>query len=585
MKKIICNPLNMHSPTKIDTSKNQPGFGFGASVPVPHRGFGDPAVVRFKGRYYVFGSMHGFWWSDDLYTWYPGPQEDIGVMPGAAGDGCAIGEYLYHSASSRGRSWITRSKDPMNEKFEFFAEPGFDFWDPNLFQDDDGRVYLYWGCHNVDPIWGIELDPETLMPIGERKVLIEMNYMAHGWERNGWDNDMNVGYLRVGETDAPGLDYPAPWIEGPWMTKHDGKYYLQYASPATELQVYSDGYYVADNPLGPFTYAETSPFSTVRGGFYQGAGHGSTFKDTYGNYWHASSMIGAAPFSNRQMGLFPVGFDADGIMYCDQRFADYPHYLPEESADPNGTFTGWMLLSYQKPVTASSTIKGHSTENLVDEDSRSYWVASRRREGEWVMVDLETVDDVRAVQLNFCDHDRAELLGIPFGHFSMVPEEERFIRHRWLLEGSADGENWEILCDKRDAETNLNHDFVVFEEGKRIRYLRVTSTEMPYYGSFAMTGLRVFGLRDGVAPAAPTGVKIDRQDDDCVANLSWDAVDGAVGYNVLWGVAPDKLYHATLVYGKNELIMRYLNSGVSYYIRVDAFNGSGVTEGTVQAAQ
>jgi len=584
MKKIICNPVNIHSATTVDTSGRAAGFGFAARLDIPHRGFGDPAVVRFKGRYYVFGSMKGFFWSDDLCTWYPGPQEDIGTMPGAAGDACVIGDYLYHSASSREHSWFTRSKDPMNEKFEYVCEP-FGFWDPNLFLDDDGRLYLYWGCHNVTPIWGIELDRETMMPIGERVDLIAMNYEKHGFERNGWDNDMNVGFLRVGETDAPGLDYPAPWIEGPWMTKHDGKYYLQYAAPATELQCYSDGYYVSDKPLGPFTYAETSPFSTVRGGFYQGAGHGSTFKDEYGNYWHASSMIGAAPFSTRKMGLFPVGFDKDGVMYCDQNFADYPHYIPEGEAAPDSLFTGWMLLSLNKPATASTTMEGHPTSALTDEDSRTYWCASRRRENEWIVLDLESIDDVRAIQLNFCDHERTELLGIPYQHFSMLPENERFIRHRWLLEGSVDGENWEILCDKREADTNMVHDFIVFEEGKRLRYLRVTSTEMPFFGNFAMTGLRVFGHRDGEAPAAAKNVKIVRDEDDVVANLTWDASAGADGYNVLWGIAPDKLYHSTLVYGKNELTMRYLNSGVDYYMRVDAFNASGITEGEVKAAQ
>ena len=39
------------------------------------------------------------------------------------------------------------------------------------------------------------------------------------------------------------------------MTKHNGKYYLQYAGPGTEFKSYSDGVYVSDKPLGPFTIA------------------------------------------------------------------------------------------------------------------------------------------------------------------------------------------------------------------------------------------------------------------------------------------------------------------------------------------
>ncbi len=42
-----------------------------------------------------------------------------------------------------------------------------------------------------------------------------------------------------------------PFIEGAWMTKHDGTYYLQYAGPGTEYNVYGDGVYESDSPLGP----------------------------------------------------------------------------------------------------------------------------------------------------------------------------------------------------------------------------------------------------------------------------------------------------------------------------------------------
>ena len=53
-----------------------------------------------------------------------------------------------------------RTKDILNGPYEKL-EGSFPFWDPNLFVDDDQRVYFYWGCSNVMPIWGVELDPET----------------------------------------------------------------------------------------------------------------------------------------------------------------------------------------------------------------------------------------------------------------------------------------------------------------------------------------------------------------------------------------------------------------------------------------
>lgn len=586
MKKYICNPVNMSYDTKVDFGGRQAGLGFGRGVPVPHRGTGDTTVILFKGRYYLCGSMDGFWYSDDLVEWKHESGVGLNVMPGAASDFCQVGDWVYQSASSRDLSSFYRTKDPMSREFEFVSSP-FSFWDPCLFQDDDNRVYLYWGCSNFKPIYGVEMDPETMQPIGEPVVLFDGDPDHHGFERNGWNNDRNVGLLRPGETDAPGLDNPAPWIEGPYMNKHDGKYYLQYAAPATELPVYADGYYVSENPLGPFEFSPNSPFSSVTGGFYPGAGHGSSFEDKYGNWWHASTMIGAAGgVSGRKMGLFPVGFDADGIMYCDQNFATYPHIVPEGKVDPNSTFTGWMLLSYKKPVKASSTLVDHPTTYLTDENCRTYWVASRRKEGEWVEMDLGKVMDVRAVQLNLTDHDLQELAGIPYSHFSMLDPEDRYIRYRWLMEGSADGENWEILCDKRDVTTNMTHDLIVFEEGKNIRYIKVTSYESPYFGNFAMTGLRVFGFGGETAPAAVTGTKADRcAEDPCTVHFTWNASENADGYNVRWGIAPDKLYHSALVYGENELLLHSLNDGVPYFVQVDAFNASGITEGECIAAQ
>ena len=93
--------------------------------------------------------------------------------------------------------------------------------------------------------------------------LFNLEPEKHGWERFGENHSDNVN---------------SGYIEGPWMTKHQSKYYLQYAAPGTEFNVYGDGVYVGDSPLGPFTYAPNNPFSYKPGGFINGAGHGSTVK-------------------------------------------------------------------------------------------------------------------------------------------------------------------------------------------------------------------------------------------------------------------------------------------------------------------
>jgi hypothetical protein len=41
----------------------------------------------------------------------------------------------------------------------------------------------------------------------------------------------------------------------------------------------------------------------------------------------------------RRLGIWPTGFDKDGVMYCNTSFGDYPHYIPSPPHPPKGGFT------------------------------------------------------------------------------------------------------------------------------------------------------------------------------------------------------------------------------------------------------
>ena len=216
-----------------------------------------------------------------------------------------------------------------------------------MFKDDDGRWYLYWGSSNRYPLFGIELDmreadaQQRIRYVGKPRALVQLEPKEHGWERFG--------------PDHTGEDEPT-YIEGAWMTKHGGRYYLQYGAPGTEYNVYATGTYVSSNPLGPFEYAPYNPVGYKPGGFVHGAGHGNTFQDEYGNWWNTGTpWIGYNWTFERRIALFPAAFSDDGQMSVNTRFADFPHYMPTAKVtDPESLFTGWMLLSYRKPATATS---------------------------------------------------------------------------------------------------------------------------------------------------------------------------------------------------------------------------------------
>ena len=65
------------------------------------------------------------------------------------------------------------------------------------------------------------------------------------------------------------------------------------------------------------------------------------------------------------------------------------------------------------------------------------------------------------------------------------------LRTRYLLEGSEDGSAWFVLSDKRQAETNLPHDYLALD-GVKLRYVRVTAEKLPYDEPFALSGLLLF---------------------------------------------------------------------------------------------
>ena len=60
----------------------------------------------------------------------------------------------------------------------------------------------------------------------------------------------------------------------------------------------------------------------------------------------------------------------------------------------------------------------------------------------------------------------------------------------------------------------------------------------------------------------------------------------AVGFEVLWGHTPDKLYHNYRVFDRKQLEIRALMADIAqYYVRIDAFNENGITPGKTIAVQ
>ena len=593
--KYYCNPLNVPYRYQFNADPRKGGL-----LQIC-REAADPSMICFHDRYYIFASMTlGVFVSDDLASWqYYRLPEDMPLYDYAP-DVRVIGDYVYFCASSREHNcdrW--RTKDILQGPYEKL-EGTFPYWDPNVFADDDGRIYFYWGCSNMTPIYGTELNPVTMNPIGETKALIDGHPFEIGYERIGENNskfpkteeEVEAAYQYfvkrqgVPESALPdnvkplirGMLSDRPYIEGAWMDKYNGRYYLQYACPGTQYNTYADGVYVGDSPLGPFELAENNPYSFKPGGFIPGAGHGSTMTDKDGHIWHTATMrISVNHDFERRLGIWSAGLDAQGNLFANQRYGDWPQNVERLARDPWAD-PEWMLLSNGKAMTASSHTDGHEAMHASEENIQTWWQASTASREEWLCMDLGDAYDVHAIQINFADgHIDIPCPGKIQGVSQARYIEERDLRTCWKLEGSLDGKEWTCIEDKSNVQTDLTHDLIVREDGIQVRYLRLSNMEVPYGQCPCISGLRVFGKGHGEAPCKP--VFAAERIDDLDMQVTIEAQDNVTGYNILFGNTEDTLYHSHMVFTAGTHKVTALVKGRNYCVRVDAFNENGITEG------
>jgi hypothetical protein len=103
-------------------------------------------------------------------------------------------------------------KDPLGQPLVWQKEHWEDI-DPSVFIDDDGQAYMYWGNPHV---YWVKLNKDMVSVDGE----------IHR------------------------IEYPIDtYQEGPWFYKHNGKYYLAFASTCCPEGI---GYAMSDSPVGPW---------------------------------------------------------------------------------------------------------------------------------------------------------------------------------------------------------------------------------------------------------------------------------------------------------------------------------------------
>ena len=548
--KTYCNPMD------IDYRYNWEQI----NQKISYRSGADPVIVLHQNKYYLFVTISGgYWTSDNLVNWKyiePSrwPMEDI-CAPAAL----SVRDTLYLFQSTFEQRPIFYTTQPETGKLNFYnrwlpALPkNVGPWDPALFYDEElNKWFMYWGSSNVFPLYGSELDKsKNLVYKGDYLPMLRLHPDKHGWERFGYDH----------------RDTFKPYMEGAWMTKYKGKYYLQYGAPGTEYNVYANGTYISNQPLGPFEYANYNPISYKPGGFVTGAGHGNTFQDKHGNWWNTGTPWIAVNWNfERRMAMFPGGFDKDDNMHFNTRFGDFPHYIPDRNVtDQTSLFTGWMLLSYKKPVVTTSHKPNYTGSLLTDENPRTFWVAEKNQKGEEAVIDLQKVSAVYAVQINYTDYQ------------STIYNNEG-VYTAFAIQTSTDKVTWKTVYDNRDRKEDRPNAYIELEKPIEARYVKYTHhyVKTP---NLAISDFRVFGVSKDRAPSAPKLLTVTRLSDTRNAIVKWEKQKAVIGYNIRWGIAPDKLYQTYQIWHDQptEKEIRALTVGQHYYFAVESFNEAGVS--------
>lgn len=555
-QKTYCNPIN------ID-------YGY---CPIPnfvtqgkHRATADPVITNFKGEYYLFSTNQwGYWHSSDMLNWKFISRKFLRPEHKVYDELCApslsfVNDTLLVIGSTHTKDFpLWMSKNPKTDDWkELVHKSEAAAWDPQIFWDKEkDEVYMYYGSSNLYPLYGVKLNRKTFQPEGERIPVLALNDDEHGWERFGEHNDNT---------------FLQPFTEGAFMTKYKNKYYLQYGAPGTEFSGYADGVYVGSNPLGPFEYQSHNPFSYKPGGFARGAGHGATYQDINNDYWHVSTIVISTKNNfERRIGIWPAGFDEDGILYSNTAYGDYPTFLPSQKKNHlQESFSGWMLLNYNKPVQVSSTLGGFQPNFSNDEDIKTYWSAKTGAKDEYLISDLGEKSTIHAIQINFADQD-VELMGKP----------ETTTGHKYIIYSSNDGKNWKIAVDKSKNTKDVPHDYMELEKPITARYLKVENIQMPT-GKFAISGFRIFGKGAGQKPDAvqnfaPLRAEARKKGERRSVWFKWQQEPNADGYVIYFGKSPEKLYGSIMVYGKNEYYFSGLDRSDAYYFQIEAFNSNGI---------
>lgn len=241
--------------------------------PVYTEYFADPFVWEHEGEYFAVGTgereatgvpsemVFPLLRSHDLLKWHPAgramlrPDHALGTHFWAPEVAHHDGKFwLYYSVGlgdKKHQLRVATSDTPLGP-FQDFDRPLLDpakcpfAIDAHPFRDDDGQWYLFYARDFLDSSGHVR--PGTALVVARMKSMTELENEGrvvlrarHDWQRFERDREMY------------GARHDWHTLEGPFVRKHDGRYYCFYSAGRWENETYGVDYAVADHVLGPYS--------------------------------------------------------------------------------------------------------------------------------------------------------------------------------------------------------------------------------------------------------------------------------------------------------------------------------------------
>ena len=399
------------------------------------RELADPSALYEDGKWYLYPSVDMAWESDDNgATWQHHPLNirDVGYAPTVVKH---KGHYLLMACNSAVYSadsplgpykQLGRIVRPAGSK-----APGQG--DPMLFSDDDGRLFLYWGCSPAAGIWGVELNADNpTQMVGAPVNLISFQPDLFPWQKTGEQNE----------------NRKTGWLEGSWMVKRNGKYYLTYSAAGTGNRTYAMGCDVGDKPLGPFVHQKNNPIMRHLHGLITGTAHGCVVAGPQGNLWaYFCVQAGIVHGFERRVGFDRAEINADGELAVNGP-TEYPQWLPGKNPTANGPEdTGWRPLGSAAATVGSSSEANHTAAQAADDELRTYWQAQAGDAQPTLTQTFDSSGQIDAVRVIWRDTGLDTKQGINPGPF------------RYRVEAETSPGTWKIIIDRTVSNEDLLIDY------------------------------------------------------------------------------------------------------------------------------